>query len=56
MALKRKPLPKFICPGCKVAMRELDDKAPVIELSTRLKLVVFKCPKCGAETERRIAI
>ena len=56
MAVKRNPVPKVICPGCKVPMQEQTDKAPIIQLSTRLKWVVFKCPKCGAETERRMAI
>ena len=56
MAVKRKPVPKVICPACKIPMQERDDKAPVIQLSTRLKWVVFKCPKCSAETDRRMAV
>ena len=55
MAVKRNPVPKVICPGCKIRMQEQTDKAPIIQLSTRIKWVVFKCPQCGAETERRIA-
>jgi predicted RNA-binding Zn-ribbon protein involved in translation (DUF1610 family) len=37
-------------------MEEKGDKADVIQLSTRTKMVVYECPKCGAETERQIAI
>jgi hypothetical protein len=47
---------KVVCPGCKIPMEEQADKAPIIQLGTRLKWVVFKCPKCGAETERRVAV
>ena len=56
MAVKRKPVIKVVCPGCKIPMEAQADKAPVIEFTTRLKLVVFTCPKCGAEAERRMAV
>ena len=56
MAPKRKSQPKVLCPDCKVLMKERDDKAPIIQLSTRIKWVVFECPNCGVETERRMAV
>jgi predicted RNA-binding Zn-ribbon protein involved in translation (DUF1610 family) len=56
MAVKRNLVPKVVCAGCKVSMQERSDKASIIQLSTRIKWVVFKGPKCGAETERRIAV
>jgi RNase P subunit RPR2 len=56
MAVKRKPVLKVICPDCKIPMQQRDDKAPVIQLSTGLKWVVFTCPECGVETERRMAV
>jgi DNA-directed RNA polymerase subunit RPC12/RpoP len=56
MSLTRIRPPEVICPHCKVRMTEKTDKAPVIFLSTRTKIAVYKCPSCGAETERQMAI
>jgi hypothetical protein len=47
---------RVICAGCKCSMEEKTDKADVIQLRTRTKMVVYECPECGAETERQIAI
>jgi len=54
--IKRNPAPKVARPGCKIPMEEQTDKAPIIQLSTRIKWVVFECPNCGVETERRMAV
>jgi predicted RNA-binding Zn-ribbon protein involved in translation (DUF1610 family) len=37
-------------------MDEQTDDAAVIQLSTRTKMVVYECPKCGMEAVRQIAI
>jgi predicted RNA-binding Zn-ribbon protein involved in translation (DUF1610 family) len=48
---------KVICLDCKSPMVEKRiDKAPVIFLATRTKTVAYKCPSCGAETERKIGV
>jgi endogenous inhibitor of DNA gyrase (YacG/DUF329 family) len=56
MVVKRIPSLKVVCPHCHLPMEEQDDEAAVIQLSTRTKMVVYECPRCGAETERQIAI
>jgi endogenous inhibitor of DNA gyrase (YacG/DUF329 family) len=56
MVVKRIPSLKVVCPHCHIPMEEQDDEAAVIQLSTRTKMVVYECPRCGAETERQIAI
>jgi predicted RNA-binding Zn-ribbon protein involved in translation (DUF1610 family) len=56
MVVRRIPSLKVVCPHCNIPMEEQTDEAAVIQLSTRTKMVVFECPKCGAEAERQIAI
>jgi predicted RNA-binding Zn-ribbon protein involved in translation (DUF1610 family) len=56
MVVERIPSLKVVCPHCNVPMQEQSEEAAVIQLSTRTKTVVYECPKCGAETERQIAI
>jgi uncharacterized protein with PIN domain len=56
MTVKRISPLKVVCPHCNVPMQEKNDDVAVIQLSTRTKMVVYECPKCGAETERQIAI
>jgi hypothetical protein len=56
MVVKRIPSLKVVCPHCKVPMRQQSDEGAVIQLSTRTKMVVYECPKCGAETERQMTI
>jgi Zn finger protein HypA/HybF involved in hydrogenase expression len=48
---------KVICLDCKSPMvEEKTDKAPVIFLAMRTKMIAYKCPSCGGETERQVAI
>jgi predicted RNA-binding Zn-ribbon protein involved in translation (DUF1610 family) len=56
MTLARIRPSKVICSHCDLPMKEKMDEAPVIYLSTRTKRVVYKCPSCGAEIERQVAI
>jgi DNA-directed RNA polymerase subunit RPC12/RpoP len=56
MTVKRIRSLKVVCPYCNVPMQEQADEVAVIQFSTRTKMVVYECPKCGAETERQIAI
>jgi endogenous inhibitor of DNA gyrase (YacG/DUF329 family) len=56
MARKSTLVPKVKCPGCKVEMELKRDKATIIRIETRTKTVTYKCPRCGTETERRMAV
>jgi len=56
MVVRRIPSLKVVCPHCNIPMDEQTDDAAVIQLSTRTKMVVYECPKCGMEAVRQIAI
>jgi predicted RNA-binding Zn-ribbon protein involved in translation (DUF1610 family) len=46
-----------VCLACKVPMQEkTSSAADIIQFTTLTKMVAYKCPDCGRETERQVTI
>jgi ribosomal protein L37AE/L43A len=52
--MRTRSFPIVICPGCKIEMAVVS--ARPVPGAERVEEIIYRCPKCGTETARRVAI